>query len=610
VIVVLTGCQLGKRSDQVPPLAELVAANRALTAHLPQPRLRWRLPGVWSHQSIFDAEPDGPVLLALSYVGDKLEVVALDWATGTIRWRSPLPYREPPALTAAAGLALAHDSNYNIAAFDLRTGRAMWNRKLDCEIATGRLGASGDGPLLALCERAQRGWVLALDPATGATRWTHKTADYLRDLYADERKAYFPQPFVDGEAPRREKPDSPIFTGPGVRWEWLVVDASTGSIEDTLIVPKIPPDAATGTKWLSAFSRKDAHSLWDVTPFRAFQLYRFEEDRPCPHHGPNSGYFPDDLHHGRHVVRSGRWFDIRCDRVVERDAHGVEARSYPIPRIDDLSGSSVAAIDLVGDDLVLWLPSYHDALPGRIVIVHPDGQHQVLLAPGLDEHGVAMHKGILVVQQGADLAAYSLLDSRSGSLAASGLEQVRDLVRGRGQVDHRACATWKISFDDLATVPLTRIPGWEHHLAVLFFNPDPKTRDSALAAAVHLKSRYVARVLTSVLATEDTILNIPRPPQAPHSRFHFYAKDDTSLRSLAVMALVAMSYSDAAPALAKHAQRSPGFDNSSRCSSDTAAICDFLNHSASPQARQAIASYDTAIGAEGAFKALCERRLY
>lgn len=76
-----------------------------------------------------------------------------------------------------------------------------------------------------------------------------------------------------------------------------------------------------------------------------------------------------------------------------------------------------------------------------------------------------------------------------------------------------------------------------------------------------------------------------------HSRFHSYANDTAYLRSLAVMALVAMSYDDAAPVLAKHAQRSPGFDNDARCSSDIAAISDFLHHSDPPQARQAIASY-------------------
>jgi len=193
VLVLLTGCQPTQHGDVVSPIADLLAANRALTAYLPRPKPRWRVRGAWSHQSVFDTEPDGPVLLALSSTGAKLDVLAIDWRTGALIWRSPLAHREPPALTVAAGLALAHDINQNVAAFDLRIGQALWSHKLDCEIAPGHLGAAGSVSLLALCERGEHRRVVALDPATGATRWTQQTDDYSAELYADERHAYFPQ---------------------------------------------------------------------------------------------------------------------------------------------------------------------------------------------------------------------------------------------------------------------------------------------------------------------------------------------------------------------------------------------------------------------------------
>jgi hypothetical protein len=299
--------------------------------------------------------------------------------------------------------------------------------------------------------------------------------------------------------------------------------------------------------------------------------------------------------------------------VVERDALGADAQSFPLPRLDDLPGSTAVALDLVGDDIAVLLAGYHDTLPGRIAVIHPDGQSDVLLSPGADEEAVAMHQGLLVMQEGSDLVATSVMDRRAGLNPAGDLRKVRDLVRGHGRVVLGGCQRWDFTFDDFATVPLTAIPNWQRHLAALVFNPDPKTRDGALAAAVRLKSQTVARVLMSVLADEDASAADPRSPHSPRRRFSFDSRDDTAyLRTLAVMALVSMSYDEAAPVLAKHAQRTPlpGYNHGSSCSPELAAICDFLKQSKSPGARQAIVDFDKASGAEGSFKALCERRLY
>jgi hypothetical protein len=226
---------------------------------------------------------------------------------------------------------------------------------------------------------------------------------------------------------------------------------------------------------------------------------------------------------------------------------------------------------------------------------------------------VALREGVLVVQEGPDLAATSILESKPGSGTSRDLEQVRNIVRGHGQVDARQCEKWEFSFDESATAALTRLPGWERHLATLLFNIDEATRAGAVAAAVRLKSRQVARALVAVLSAEDSPLNHRTDPRSPNPRYRFamrLAEEAAYLRSLAVMALVSMSYEEAAMTLAKHAQRSPlpGYDPVVGCSSDIAAICDFLNHSHASQAHQAIANYDTWVGADGAFKALCRNQ--
>lgn len=111
-------------------------------------------------------------------------IVVVDAATGAERWsyRHADAYVEPTGDPASGTVVLAvdRDGAEELRAFDLPTGRPLWNRRDAGEIVGSipRFGEDGmlspPGVLVLLDQRATR--LRALDPRTGAERW-RRTVD-------------------------------------------------------------------------------------------------------------------------------------------------------------------------------------------------------------------------------------------------------------------------------------------------------------------------------------------------------------------------------------------------------------------------------------------------
>ena len=128
------------------------------------------------------------------------QMLAIEVADGSVRWRSP---HRVPELTLRGvseplvhrGRALAGLANGRLLSIDLATGQTVWSVVVDRargsnEIA--RLIDLDSRPVIVgdvLFAGAYQGRMMALDVATGKSRWSRKVS-VLRDLGADDRGIY------------------------------------------------------------------------------------------------------------------------------------------------------------------------------------------------------------------------------------------------------------------------------------------------------------------------------------------------------------------------------------------------------------------------------------
>lgn len=128
------------------------------------------------------------------------QMLAIEVADGSVRWRSP---HRVPELTLRGvseplvhrGRALAGLANGRLLSIDLATGQTVWSVVVDRargsnEIA--RLIDLDSRPVIVgdvLFVGAYQGRMMALDVATGKSRWSRKVS-VLRDLGADDRGIY------------------------------------------------------------------------------------------------------------------------------------------------------------------------------------------------------------------------------------------------------------------------------------------------------------------------------------------------------------------------------------------------------------------------------------
>jgi len=128
------------------------------------------------------------------------QMLAIEVADGSVRWRSP---HRVPELTLRGvseplvhrGRALAGLANGRLSSIDLATGQTVWSVVVDRargsnEIA--RLIDLDSRPVIVgdvLFAGAYQGRMMALDVATGKSRWSRKVS-VLRDLGADDSGIY------------------------------------------------------------------------------------------------------------------------------------------------------------------------------------------------------------------------------------------------------------------------------------------------------------------------------------------------------------------------------------------------------------------------------------
>lgn len=118
---------------------------------------------------------DGVVVVALHDRGDGAHggLVALELATGAVRWRHPTGAPVPSAPAIAGGLVVAGLASGTVVALDLATGVERWRYDLGVDLPTSA-SSLWSAPTIAdgVVHVAVQGRVAALDLATGAARWT------------------------------------------------------------------------------------------------------------------------------------------------------------------------------------------------------------------------------------------------------------------------------------------------------------------------------------------------------------------------------------------------------------------------------------------------------
>ena len=131
-------------------------------------RLLWEVPGEGS--TFRPPVVAGDVVLWTTNTESNGVLLALDRATGTLRWRVELPSAFRSGVSAAGDLAVVSSPP---SAFDLATGTPRWQAALEgAPIGSPALSADGATVYVGtLRQDVERGELVALDAHTGAERW-------------------------------------------------------------------------------------------------------------------------------------------------------------------------------------------------------------------------------------------------------------------------------------------------------------------------------------------------------------------------------------------------------------------------------------------------------
>lgn len=174
--------------------------------------VRWKtaLPGmghstpvIWGEQVwLTTATPDGKEMYALCVSRENgqvlkqvkvLEVAAPQPINASNSYASPSPVME-------AGRLYVHFGTYGTAAIDTHTGEILWKRTdltLDHKEGPGSSPVLWNDLVILTCDGTDVQYVIALDKATGKTRWkTARSVDF-GDIIPDFRKAYSTPLVVD-----------------------------------------------------------------------------------------------------------------------------------------------------------------------------------------------------------------------------------------------------------------------------------------------------------------------------------------------------------------------------------------------------------------------------
>jgi len=272
----------------------------------------------------------------------------------------------------------------------------------------------------------------------------------------------------------------------------------------------------------------------------------------------------------------------------------------------------------------LVLASRYDLEVGRVVTFEGSKPLLVAKAPGLDPDLAALVEGVLVVQTGPHpgapgrvktasageekgLFGYSVVEVDSNAIADGPIDRtrLRDIIRGRGSFEAIQCELWTTEIDAQVIPRVKAVPSWEEHLISLLQDRDMRVQDAALIAA--------ARIHTPGLMGALLRLVEPLPPEdwRTGDRGRGWWADVRErhqwTRARAAMVLIEMKYPPAIKPLAAMLLEDPlpDYDHVPGCSAFFHAFCSWTQKSDLPEAKAAIADYEQAMGAPGAWKTLC-----
>lgn len=199
----------------------------------PPARVLWHVPGEARGTPVHDDE-------RVYFLSKDREVVALDPATGALRWKSGtgVTSRDDVFGTTTAGVSLALDGatviagDWDVVGFDRRTGHRQWTYT----------APDGDGPGLFLGPASGGttyagsavGRIYALDSATGRLRWMSAVGEGMITVFP---------PVVAGEAVYVTFTRfSPKPWGGGI----ARLDGATGRVEWLAMFPTTVPESGQG----------------------------------------------------------------------------------------------------------------------------------------------------------------------------------------------------------------------------------------------------------------------------------------------------------------------------------------------------------------------------
>jgi PQQ-like domain len=262
--------------------------ERSLAAHIertgqkagrPTRSRVWSVPG--SPRGIPAVDARSVYFLTIAH-----EVVALDAATGTVRWRATT--NEPGTKTSGSSIVLSGSlivaGDYNVVAFDAVSGRVRWRFEPVEGFGPGLfLGATADDVVLT---GSPAGRLYAIDRQNGTLRWsTHIPSDVPTTVF---------EPVADVDVVVASyttftvPPTGGVLAldirGGSVRWRSPfppsdVPMQSTAAGGGPVIIGRVIL-AASATGSIYAFDRTNGHVQWLLPPDEQTQLLPVDPARP------------------------------------------------------------------------------------------------------------------------------------------------------------------------------------------------------------------------------------------------------------------------------------------------------------------------------------------
>lgn len=271
----------------------------------------------WTHTSSADAIVLYPIRAGLVAAQQRFTTVALDTATGRVRWTAPVPGHDDGGSCftqlATSPTVLVQGRLVTTAALDASTGRRLWQRSLAQSAPTAVLTGSVAVLTSLSVGGPTPGGVVAVDARTGAPRWGLASAEQPAAVVA---AGYGVVVAVTGSTEARGRTTAVATETGRVLWS-TAAPASSDSISATAIT-------AHAVAYIEDYWRASSHhphrsiSLVNRRLSDGRVLYRRPTAQPtaqgtAPH--LTGRYLPLVLHPGGRGPISVRLFDLATHQV-------------------------------------------------------------------------------------------------------------------------------------------------------------------------------------------------------------------------------------------------------------------------------------------------------